>query len=264
MTRHVPVTFALVCCLGSLASSQTATIHQAAKAGPVLVNSNPVSSAAAFKALAETREIGQETLSPGGKYATYVVTVPDVSTNTRREELHVATTDGRRTRRMDAPPQSSPRSVQWLPDGRRFVFLLRTRGTAQIHLGGADAGWSKPITSVAGGVDECAVSPDGGSVAFVAAGSSGKRIWTLSLSGDAGPAPLRQTSSRRHRSVGTRMASRSSFCGRTSQQMPPTPDGPRRPSSVGRIRRGHRGTSGPWTYGRSANGPGPTARSSPC
>jgi hypothetical protein len=133
-------------------------------AGPSEAGRVPAKQAAnviGFKEMAETREIGQPTLNPGGKYASYVVAIPDIKSNTQREELFLASTDGQAIRRVGTPPQSSPASLQWFPDGRRFVFMLRIAGKAQIYSGDTDTAQATPVTHLAGGVDEYALSPDG-------------------------------------------------------------------------------------------------------
>jgi dipeptidyl aminopeptidase/acylaminoacyl peptidase len=145
-----------------------------------------------FKEIAEARGIGQETLSPGGNYAMYVVTIPDVITNARREELYLASTDGRSIRRIETPPQSSPESLQWLPDGRRFFFLLRIEGKAQVYSGETEAAVIKPITRLAGSVDQYVLCPDG-RMAFIGSGSSGKSIWIQDLTGETEPVPLAES-----------------------------------------------------------------------
>jgi dipeptidyl aminopeptidase/acylaminoacyl peptidase len=140
-----------------------------------------------FKEIIETREISEETLSPDGRFAAYVVTIPEVKSNARRAELQLASADGRSIRLIPTPPASRPSSIQWFPDGRRFAFLLRSGGTAQIHICETETGEARAITHSAEGVDRYALRPDGRYLAWISSASSGKRIWAMDAAENTEP-----------------------------------------------------------------------------
>ena len=68
--------------------------------------------------------------------------------------------------------------------------MLRIAGKAQVYLGETETAQAKPLTRLAGGVDEYVLSPDGRRLALLGTGASGKQIWLLELKGDGEPVPL--------------------------------------------------------------------------
>jgi dipeptidyl aminopeptidase/acylaminoacyl peptidase len=143
-----------------------------------------------FKDIAETRDFSQVTLSPGGKYAAYILNIPDVQSNSHRQELYSASDDGGEIRRIQTPQGSEIEAIQWWPDGRRFAFLLRSGGTAQVYSATSDAALIQPLTRLAGGVDQYALSPAGDRLALIGSDAAQKRIWLQEAAASAEAVPL--------------------------------------------------------------------------
>jgi dipeptidyl aminopeptidase/acylaminoacyl peptidase len=161
------------------------------------------------------RELRELQLSPDGKRVAFRVREPSDSKSPRAPRtanVWVVPTDGSELPRPLMPTLKNATSPRWSPDGRWLAFLS-DRGEpggndpeapVQIYLLRSDGGKAERLTSVPGGVEDFAYSPDGRMIAFIArdqptageqerqsAGDDGvevdqhfkySRLWVVSLS----------------------------------------------------------------------------------
>jgi len=125
------------------------------------------------------REVRELQLSPDGKQVAFRVREPSdpkVPRAPRTSNIWIVPTDGSERPRPRIPNLKNASSPRWSPDGRWLAFLS-DRGesgaddpaaTTQIYLLRNDAAKAERLTSVPGGVEDFAWSPDSKMVAFVA------------------------------------------------------------------------------------------------
>ncbi|HUP22769.1 MAG TPA: S9 family peptidase [Thermoanaerobaculia bacterium] len=138
--------------------------------------------------------VGSPAVSPDGAWVLYTQASRDLSEEVTPDEgaddyervTHVwrVGIDGTERRRMTAGPHDAT-APRWLADSRRFAFLSprpRTKKPArgdgdgdgdggpkqQVHFQYLDGGEAWPVTDHAEGVSGFEISPDGGSIAFLA------------------------------------------------------------------------------------------------
>jgi dipeptidyl aminopeptidase/acylaminoacyl peptidase len=124
-------------------------------------------------------EVRELQISPDGKQVAFRVREPadpKVPRAPRTSNIWIVPTDGSERPRPRIPNLKNATSPRWSPDGRWLAFLS-DRGesgaddpeaTIQIYLLRSDGVKAERLTSVAGGVEDFAWSPDSKMVAFVA------------------------------------------------------------------------------------------------
>ena len=125
------------------------------------------------------REVRELQISPDGKRVAFRVREPanpKLPREPRTANIWIVPTDGSELPRPMIPNLKNASSPHWSPDGRWLAFLS-DRGepgidvpnaTIQIYLWRSDGGKAERLTSVPGGVEDFAWSPDGKMIAFVA------------------------------------------------------------------------------------------------
>lgn len=124
------------------------------------------------------RDLDELRLSPDGKRIAFVVREPfnpKQPRESRTSNIWVVPTDGSEPPRPLFPHLKDATSPSWSPDGRTLAFLS-DRGESndaadqatQVYLLRGGAGQVERLTSVPGGVEQLAWSPDSKMIAFVA------------------------------------------------------------------------------------------------
>ncbi len=124
------------------------------------------------------REFRQLQLSPDGKQVAFRVREPadpKLPQAPRATNIWVVSTDGKQPAHPLMPDLKNADTPRWSPDGRWLAFLSDHGNsdvdgpvTIQIYLRRMDSGQTERLTSVPGGVEDFAWSPDGMMIAFVA------------------------------------------------------------------------------------------------
>lgn len=131
------------------------------------------------KDILSLREIKELQLSPDGKKVAFVVREPHdprLPQAPRTANIWVVPSDGSERPQPLIPKLKNATSPRWSPDGRWLAFLSdgtesgspTPAATIQVYLFSSDGGKPERLTSVPGGVQNFAYSPDGKMIAFTA------------------------------------------------------------------------------------------------
>ncbi len=110
-------------------------------------------------------------VSPGGSRAAVVVRelLVEKEKSEALTHVHLAPADGtKRTIQLTRGDKSCD-SPAWSSDGKRLLFVSDRSGKRNVFVIGADGGEAERVTDVQGAVSAAAFSPDGKTIAFVAA-----------------------------------------------------------------------------------------------
>lgn len=144
------------------------------------------------------REVRELQFSPDGKRVAFRVREPGDAKSPRAprtENIWIVSTDGSEPPRPLIPTLKNATSPRWSPDGRWLAFLSvqgesgadhHPEGTAQIYLLRSDGNKAERLTSVPGGVEDFAYSPDGRMIAFIARDQPTARELERQSAGDDG------------------------------------------------------------------------------
>jgi hypothetical protein len=113
-------------------------------------------------------------------------------------DIFVADADGRNAVRLTTEAALDLQPI-WTPDGAHLLFVSARSGTRQLYLMRPDGSTVRQLTSLAGGADQPAISPDGKAVAFTGypTGRDGQSdIFVVPVAGGA-PAAVTDTRDRR-------------------------------------------------------------------
>src|SRR5678816_1357360 len=125
------------------------------------------------------RELRELQISPDGKQVAFRVREPvdpKLPRAPRSSNIWIVPTDGRQAAHPLIPNLKNATSPRWSPDGVWLAFLSDRAeagvdspdATTQIYLLRSDGGKAERLTSVPGGVEDFAFSPDGKMIAFIA------------------------------------------------------------------------------------------------
>ena len=123
------------------------------------------------------REVRELQISPDGKQVAFRVREapdPKLPRASRVANIWVVPTDGKQPPHPLIPNLKNANTPRWSPDGRWLAFLsdhsnsTDAPGTVQVYLVRSDGVTAERLTSVPGGVEDFAWSPDSTMIAFVA------------------------------------------------------------------------------------------------
>jgi dipeptidyl aminopeptidase/acylaminoacyl peptidase len=125
------------------------------------------------------REVRELQLAPDGKQVAFRIREPadpKLPLAPRVTNIWIVSTDGNQPPHPLIPNLKNATTPRWSPDGRWLAFLSdheksagdASKATNQIYLVRSDGGKAERLTSVPGGVEDFAWSPDSTMIAFVA------------------------------------------------------------------------------------------------
>ncbi len=131
------------------------------------------------KDILSIRDVRELQLSPDGSKVLFVVRepgAPNQPRNPRTANIWIVPSDGSQPPHPLIPNLKNATTPRWSPDGRWLAFLSDhgdsdsrdSRTTNQVYLLPSDGGEAERLTSVPGGVETYAFSPDGKMIAFIA------------------------------------------------------------------------------------------------
>ena len=113
-------------------------------------------------------------ISPDGRYVAYEVQSADWDDNVFKSEIWIAPVAGPHDRYQLTRGKKSSTRPEWSPDSRRLAFLSDRDGKKQIYLISPAGGEAQKLTEFETDVSTFKWSPDGRTIALVAADPEGK------------------------------------------------------------------------------------------
>jgi len=104
-------------------------------------------------------------ISPDGKTAAFVVSVPDLDKNRNNSDIWLVPVRGGEPRRLTAS-EGADYAPRWSPDGARIAFVSTRGGSAQVWSIPVAGGEAVQITDISTGAHDPVWSPDGRLIAF--------------------------------------------------------------------------------------------------
>jgi acylaminoacyl-peptidase len=113
------------------------------------------------KDLVTLDRVGDPKLSPDGRWVAYNLRVVDYEANKARQEIWLASTDGRSPARRIAGAAQSATSPRWAPDGSSVYFITGQSGSDQVWRVRPDGSDARQVTNLPLDVGSFKLSPDG-------------------------------------------------------------------------------------------------------
>src|SRR5580658_9372595 len=110
--------------------------------------------------------IGEPALSPNGRMVAFTVQTPDVTQNSKPQQIYVVPIEGGTPRQITQEGASNERP-RWAPDSRQIYFISNRGGSDQIWVMDADGSHSVQITRLATEAGGLLVAPNGKRLVFL-------------------------------------------------------------------------------------------------
>src|SRR5271168_4136616 len=117
-----------------------------------------------FQDLAAIGRIGEQAVSPDGKWVAYTVATPSLPANRLERNLWVVGIAGGEARQLTRSGRDM--RPQWSPDSKQIAFLSTRGGSAGVYVLPLDGGEAWRVAEPADGADNLVWSPDGRTLAF--------------------------------------------------------------------------------------------------
>lgn len=154
----------LVVALAALASAQN----------PPAMTGTAAKKAFTFEDMMQLKRIGDFSVSPDGKWATFTATDVTLADNTRKSHLWIVAIEGGEETRLTAANGPTEDRLRFAPDGKRVLFLSDRDGSGtQVWVQGFDSaagrltGAPVKVTNISTEADGATWSPDGKQILFV-------------------------------------------------------------------------------------------------
>jgi dipeptidyl aminopeptidase/acylaminoacyl peptidase len=121
-----------------------------------------------FDDLAAMHRLGEQQISPDGKWVVYTVATPNVEANRLERNLWLVPTAGGDAEGSGRQLTRSGRDMRarWSPDSKNIAFISSRSGNAAIYILSLEGGEPRKVVEPADGVDNLLWSPDGKTLAF--------------------------------------------------------------------------------------------------
>ena len=121
--------------------------------------------------LLAVRGVSDPQVSPDGAWVAFVVRTNDLEEDRATSDLWMVSWDGARTLQLTYTAEDSESHPRWSPDNRFLGFLAARGGEDakdQVWVLDRTGGEARQLTTLPGGVDDFAWSPDGKRLALIA------------------------------------------------------------------------------------------------
>jgi dipeptidyl aminopeptidase/acylaminoacyl peptidase len=149
---------------GAVIGAAVCAIAMAAMAGSLEAQSAPGGRPITFTDLAAIGRVGEQVVSPDGKWVAYVVATPNLPANRLERNLWLVAVAGGEARQLTRSGRDQ--RPQWSPDSKQIAFLSTRGGSAAVYVLPLDGGEPARVAALAGGADNLVWSPDGRTLAF--------------------------------------------------------------------------------------------------
>ncbi|MBU8922893.1 MAG: S9 family peptidase [Bacteroidales bacterium] len=111
------------------------------------------------------KRVGDNQVSPDGKWIAYVVSVTDYEENSGNSDIWIISSEGGEPKRLTTSPKSD-NHPRWSPCGTKIAFLSGREGSRQVYIIPVNGGEAMRVTDFPGGVGELEWLPDGSGFIF--------------------------------------------------------------------------------------------------
>jgi dipeptidyl aminopeptidase/acylaminoacyl peptidase len=117
-----------------------------------------------FQDLAAMHRLGEQQVSPDGKWVVYTVATPNVEANRLERNLWLVPAAGGDSRQLTRSGRDM--RARWSPDSKSLAFISTRSGNAAVYILSLEGGEPRKVVEPADGVDNLLWSPDGKTLAF--------------------------------------------------------------------------------------------------